>query len=291
MISVNMWKKRINMEKLRRIKYGLILLLFLPGCLDTPDPEIHFLSEIYYPELDYKIGKLDPAVKSEYWLNILDFSDKSDYDAGYIDYANQIDLSRFIDTAGRLLNHGRVVTNNYDNQWPFIVYSSSNDTIAYVLANILQSLGYTQVYFYSGGTTDWLENGGHLNLTYEGFKAWYNNHHPFEDTMQALIDIHPYSWYRGDSILSGHIPGAINIPAADLVESSGGSYAILDSGKILTDTITDLSAKIVVYHSMGNEELSNSFLWAAAELGYTNLYLFPDGYDQWLEHGQEITGK
>jgi len=270
---------------LHRLKYLLLIITLIPSCLNPEEEEVYFLSEIYFPELEYKIQKLSLADTSEFWINIIDFGTAEDFEAGHINFAQNIPLPNLVDSGGFLVNQGKVITANYDDRWDFVVYSSSNDTIAYHVANLIQSFGYRRVYYYTGGVDDWLENGAALQMTYEGFKKWYDQHYPFNDTMQSLIDVQDESWFNGNGPLMGHIPGAINIPAAMIADTTAGELSIVNDGVALTDTVRSKSAKIVVYTSGLASSMSESFLEAASLLGYTNLYQFPSGYEEWELHG------
>ncbi len=269
---------------LKKLQFLLLPVIFT-SCLKTPDEEVYFLSEIYFPEIKYKTGQLDSVYRSEFWINIIDFGNQEDYDAGFIDFARHIPLERLVDSSGYLVNQGKVITANYDDQWPFIVYSSSNDTIAFHIAHLIQALGYSRVYFYEGGPDDWQEHGAALNLTYKGFMDWYNTHHPFTDTLQFLVDVQPESWYNGSGPLEGHIPGAINIPAGTVADTLDNELVLVDDGKALTDTIPYDISKIVVYSSRECLSKEHAFLEAAQQLGYNQLYRFPSGYETWKEKG------
>ncbi|MEX2369489.1 MAG: rhodanese-like domain-containing protein [Bacteroidales bacterium] len=271
------------------LKYSLLLFLILvSSCIRTPDEEVYFLSEIYYSELRDLLVDLDESVRDEYWINFIDVGDREDYGDGYIRYAENLEMKFILDTAGVLINNGRAVKERFDEQRTCIVYSSTHDTVAYLAAQILQFLGYTKIYFYEGGITDWLAHGDYLNMTYHGFKSWHSGSFPFEDTLVALVDIHPDPWYRGLEVLEGHIPGAINIPADSLIKMENGTFSLVDEGKFLTENIPDRSARIVVYDSEGASDKSAGFLEAAGFLEYERVYLFQSGYNEWIANGNPV---
>ncbi len=268
---------------------AVILLLAAASCLRTPEPEIHYLSEIYYPELRGTVDHLDPDMRDLYWVNVIDLGDREDFNAGHIPFAENLELKFFIDTNGYIVNGGKAITQRYDDRWEFIIYSSSNDTIAYWAAKSIERLGYSRVRFYEGGPEDWQgTNGDFLHMNEAGFTDWYDTHFPFEDSMEVLVDVHPTSWFTGEEQLVGHLPGAVNIPAESLADTVDGSFTLKDGGVALTDSIPWRSARIVVYDSEDAKGMRAAFLAAAMELGYNNLYLFPGGYEVWLESGREL---
>jgi 3-mercaptopyruvate sulfurtransferase SseA len=124
---------------------------------------------------------------------------------------------------------------------------------------------------------------------YISFKEWHKEYYPFEDTLKAVVDIHPYAWFSGTSVLDGHIPGALNIPSDELVGSTGGVLSLKNEGAILTELIPDKEAKIIVYDSEGESERAQNFLWGARELNYNQLFLFQNGYDEWLLNGDSLS--
>lgn len=270
--------------------YSIFLLFLLPvSCIRAPDPEVHYLTEIYYQELRGTLQQLNPSMQENYWVNVIDLGDTEDFNAGHIPFAENIELHFFIDSSGYIVNGGKAITQRYDDTWEFVVYSSSNDTIAYWAAKAIERLGYSRVRFYTGGLEDWQKRyGDFLYMNEAGFTAWYNAHFPFEDTLEVLMDIHPASWFTGEEELAGHIPGAINVPVASLVDTVNGMLTLVDGGVALTGMVPDPSARIVVYDAENSREMVEAFMAAAMELGYNNLYLFPGGYEAWLGSGGEL---
>ncbi|MDF1572227.1 MAG: rhodanese-like domain-containing protein [Bacteroidales bacterium] len=267
----------------------IVLLLASASCIRTPDTEVFYLSEINYPELRGTINPLDPDMREQYWVNLIDLGDREDFNAGHLPFAENLELDFFIDTNGYIVNGGKAITQRYDDRWEFIIYSSSNDTIAYWAAKSIAQLGYSRVRFYKGGPEDWQGTHGDFLLMNEaGFTDWYDANFPFGDSLEVLVDVHPPSWFSGEEQLAGHLPGAENIPAASLVDTVDGVFTLKDGGMALTGRIPWRQARIVVYDSQGAEEMSKAFLAAAMELGYNNVYLFPGGYETWLECGREL---
>lgn len=270
--------------------FSIFFMAFLVvSCIRTPDTEVHYLSEIYYQELRGTVAQLEPSIRENYWVNLIDFGDMEDFNAGHIPFAENIELHFFIDSNGYIVNDGRAITQRFDDRWEFIVYSSSNDTIAYWAAKSIERLGYSRVRFYEGGLEDWQDRyGDYLHMNEAGFNSWYNTFYPFDDTLQVLVDVHPASWFSGEEELLGHIPGAVNIPISSLVDTVNGNLTLVDGGVALKEIVSGTSARIVVYDSENSREMSKAFMAAAMELGYDNLYLFPGGYDAWIANGWEL---
>jgi rhodanese-related sulfurtransferase len=107
-------------------------------------------------------------------------------------------------------------------------------------------------------------------VNYDELKAWINNS---ED--MVLIDVRPAADFS-----AGHLQNAINIDLSALVSSDG---KLINNGEALTSVVTDKSKKIVAYcFGYGNDEI---FANAAIALGYTKVYRYADGTDDWSEHG------
>jgi rhodanese-related sulfurtransferase len=116
--------------------------------------------------------------------------------------------------------------------------------------------------FGCGGDSD--ENGVE-KVEYDELKIWQS------DGDVQFIDVRPAEDYA-----SGHIQDAINIDLADLVDASG---KLIDNGAALTSVIADKSTRIVIYcFGYGNDK---TFAEAAVELGYSNVYRYEWGTNEW----------
>lgn len=274
---------------IKRSMYILSIVMFT-SCLRTPESEQTYRTSIYYPELSARISGLSLSNKANNWLYIIDFGNKISYDSGYIDFAENIEFRLLVDSSGHVVNNGRVIKERYDNQWPFVIYSSSNDTIAFYIARLIQAFGFQKIYYYEGGIKDWYTvNGDYLCINYSAFKTWYDANFPFGDSLQSLVDIHPSNWFEGSNVLAGHIPGALNIPTATLADTSGNTFTILNRGLALREKIPDPGTRIILYYSEGQAERAYTFIRAARELGYYRIYLFKNGYNVWLEEGNSFS--
>lgn len=104
----------------------------------------------------------------------------------------------------------------------------------------------------------------------------------------TLIDSRSYERYAGlkepKYEKAGHIPGAVNYHAKKVFNRFGewqeksalqGHFSALDQ-----------SENIIVSCGSGNSACLNAV--ALLEAGFTNVSLFPGGYGEWLDKGQEI---
>lgn len=266
-----------------------LLFVLAASCIRTPEPEIHYFQEIYYPEIKKSVQNLDTTLRDQYWVNVIDFGDRADFNAGHIPFAENIELDFFIDSNGYIVNAGRAITQRYDDRWEFIVYSSSNDSIAYWAAKAIERLGYSRVRFYVGGLRDWQQtHGDFLHMNETGFTSWYNAHFPFDDSLDVLVDVQPSAWFTGEEELAGHIPGAVNIPVASLVDTVNGVFSLVDGGSALSGVVPYTSARIVLYDTDKSRKMSEAFMAAASMMGYDSLYLYPNGYETWVDKGREL---
>ncbi|MCF8224935.1 MAG: hypothetical protein K9J30_03565 [Bacteroidales bacterium] len=267
----------------------VIFMLMISGCLETEDPEVHFLREIMYDEFKDYIAILDNPENTDFQLNVVDIREKTDYLSGHIRNSVNIETNLVIDTAGYVVNQARALTERFDKQTPILFYSHQDDTIVYTMAKLAQLLEFKQVYFYEGGIEEWQNiHGNYLNILYTAFKAWHQNHFPFENRAEVLIDIHPSTWYHGIEVLEGHIPGALNLPVDSLVEFTGEEWSLINGGKFLTDSLSYRSARMIIYDTGETAEQAEYFLKAVQTLGYTHLFLFSNGYDEWISNGNQL---
>jgi thiosulfate/3-mercaptopyruvate sulfurtransferase len=98
------------------------------------------------------------------------------------------------------------------------------------------------------------------------------------DTVR-LIDAMPESHYRGDMVLydrSGHIPGALNVPASKLLDESG-RYRSLD--ELTTLLNGDRNTRAITYCGGGISASSDAFI--LTRLGFTNVAVYTASLQEW----------
>ena len=146
-------------------------------------------------------------------------------------------------------------------------------------------LGYTNVYRYEWGVKEWVDNN-YLVIEYESFKKWHEGKLPFDDGENYLIDDLPEQWYTGEDTdhPGGHIPGAINLP----IDLWGDGDGPVNDGKAFTDIVTNKDAKVVIY--CGNSKCGKSLtgVKVAVELGYSNVFRYQGGWQEWQDEGNEL---
>ncbi len=272
----------------KKFIFAIFGILLLAGCLRTESTEPYYLQEIYFSELAGKVYSLADSTRDRYWIHLIDFRTREEFDAGHLPNAVNVPLSFLMDTFGYIVNSGKAITERFDKEWPVAAYYQDEDSIIYLVARTIRGLGYSQVSYYTGGIEDWqIENAEPLIMEYDGFLSWQAHFDP-ADTMTFLVDIHPSTWYEGAEVLQGHIPGAINIPAGSLLDTTGGSYKLVDNGKALVEPIPYTNSTLVVYDSENTGSLGMVFLRAAADLGYNRVFYFPEGYNLWVEGGNPL---
>jgi thiosulfate/3-mercaptopyruvate sulfurtransferase len=95
----------------------------------------------------------------------------------------------------------------------------------------------------------------------------------------SLIDAMPASHYRGDMVLyerSGHIPGASNTPASDLLDESG-LYRSQDELAALLHG--DYNNRSITYCGGGISASSNAFIMT--RLGFTDVAVYIASLQEW----------
>jgi thiosulfate/3-mercaptopyruvate sulfurtransferase len=95
----------------------------------------------------------------------------------------------------------------------------------------------------------------------------------------SLIDALPESHYRGDMVLyerTGHIPGASNIPASELLDESG-RYRPHDELAALLNG--DRNARAITYCGGGISASSNAFIMT--RLGFTDVAVYIASLQEW----------
>lgn len=122
-----------------------------------------------------------------------------------------------------------------------------------------EKLGYTNIKVYAQGFPDWKKNGGIVAVTVPHLKKMMDR-----DTKMVIVDSRP----KARKYDKGHIPGAISIPDRSF-------SSMLD--KLPADKATPL------YFYCGGMKckLSPKSAQKAMDLGYTKVYIVPEGYPGW----------
>ena len=101
-----------------------------------------------------------------------------------------------------------------------------------------------------------------------------------DDSAVSLIDTLPEAFYRGEQTLyarPGHIPGASNICAVDLLDESG-RYRPHDELAAIFDG--DRNARTITYCGGGIAASSNAFIMT--RLGFTDVAVYTASLQEWV---------
>lgn len=229
-------------------------------------------------------GQLKAMMDDGEDLVVIDVRLPDEYAAGHLPDAVNIELRALVAEDGSLVDGGKVLLDAVADKGTRIMaycfgYGNDKD-----FADAALELGYANVYRYSWGTNDWVAHD-YLVIEYSAFKKWHDAKHPFDDE-NYLFDVLPEAWYTGDDPdhPGGHIPGAIGLP----VELWGDASGPVDDGKAFTDLVVDKGAKVVIY--CGNPVCGKSHVGAATavQLGYTNVFRYPGGWQEWQDEGNAL---
>jgi len=259
---------------------SLVLLgsfYMLQGCDQPTNPATEATYE------DIKGWMADDSVQ----MTIIDVRPDSDYAAGHIQDAIHIELTTFVDANGNLVDEGEALTSVVTDKSKMIITYCVGYGKDKTFAEEAVKLGYTNVYYYAGGTENWSANGDYYVIEYSAFKTWHDAKYPFDDGKNFLFDTLPVDWYTGDDLAhpGGHIPGAINIP----IETWYANGTLVDGGKVFSDIVTDKTAKVIIYCGDPACGKSLSGAIAAVSMGYTNVFRFQGGQQVWRDSGNDLT--
>jgi len=260
---------------------GLVLLGALARCGSDAE-EGGTVQEVTYEELKASIDAGEDFV-------LIDVRTPADWAAGHIQNAINIPLDTLVDKNGALVGGGKALTDAVSDKGRKIVAYCFGYGNYLTFAEAALELGYSKVYRYEWGTGEWADSRhDYLVIEYAGFKAWLDASTPFESGKDYLIDVLPVEWYTGDDPAhpGGHIPGAINIPI-ELIATSDG--ALVDGGKALTEVVKAKDATLVIY--CGNPACGKSLVGVkkAVELGYTKVFRYQGGWQEWQDEGNALT--
>lgn len=263
---------RSKQKPARKIVFLLTLLAslcLLPGCFNVII-------------VDY--DELKDMMKNNKDLVIIDVRTHMEWSAGHIQDAINIRYEDFLDNSGEIIDETALTSVVPDKSTPIVTYCFGYGK-ADTFAEKALELGYTSVYVYSDGTADWDQQTDYYVIEYDALEAWYSASCPFDDD-NVLLDVLPVAWYTGDDVAhpGGHIPGAINIWSEYFYSTTG----LVNDGTALTDVVTNKNAKLIIYCGDINCGLSKNGCLGALELGYTNVYRYQGGWQEWQDKGNDL---
>lgn len=193
-----------------------------------------------------------------------------------------------------------------DAEAKIVLYDEGSQRAASKAWFVLHYLGHEHVYILQGGFSSWQESGGNIvqevqqvsPVTYEvklrtevavtlaEVKA------QMAEGGTQLIDSRAPDRYTGRKepkyAKAGHIPGALNYHAKEVLEESGAWKA----SELLQDHFAglDQAEEVIVSCGSGNSACMN--LVALKEAGYENVKLFAGGFSEWItdDINEVITG-
>lgn len=173
------------------------------------------------------------------------------YDVGHIPTAINIPETQFDKLAPQLLPA--------DKAAPIIFYCQGFDCdLSHKSAFKAEALGYTNIKVYAAGMPDWEAKGGLVAVSLAHIKKLMDEKADF-----LLIDSRPARTFE-----KGSIPGAINIPDTQFEK--------------MTDKLPTDKNKTLIFFCGGLKcDLSSKSAGKAKALGYTKVFIFPEGYPAW----------
>ena len=187
-----------------------------------------------------------------------------------------------------------------DRDSTVVVYDDAGGGIAARMWWMLRSLGHGAVYVLDGGWKIWVEESRPATTSippedptvFSGAATWTGTitaeQIETDRDNLLLIDARAPERFRGDEEpidpVAGHIPGAVNIPYAGNVESSGRFLRreILDE-RFATG---DVTKTVVSYCGSGVTACNN--LLALAAVGRTEALLYPGSWSDWGTSGRPV---
>ncbi len=218
-------------------------------------------------------------------MTIIDVRKPNEWAAGHIQDAINIQYENFLNDSGDIKDETALTSKVTDKSERIITYCfgyGKADTFAHKAVE----LGYRNVYYYTSGTNDWDKQDDYYVIEYSALKTWYDQYCPFDSGENYLVDVLPEDWYTGEDPAhpGGHIPGALHIWSEEFYSNG----ALVDNGTAFTSVVTNRSAKIVVYCGDYSCGLSKNAGVAAAELGYSDVYRYQGGWQEWQDEGNDL---
>lgn len=179
-----------------------------------------------------------------------------------------------------------------------------------MMAYSLARFGHNKVYVLDGGVDKWKEEGRPLtkvfpkveesDLTVEIHREYFVNYEEFK-TMKdredvILLDARPPAVYEGQGpwIKPGHIPGAINLPWATLMNNK--NKRLLKSDEEIQSIINEHSItkdKTIICSCGTGREATNEFILFKWYLRYPKVKIYEGSFTEWSSYPENptVTGK
>jgi thiosulfate/3-mercaptopyruvate sulfurtransferase len=178
--------------------------------------------------------------------------------------------------------------------------------VAYTLARF----GHNKVHVLDGGLDKWKQEGKPLtkvfprnqesDFTVEVRKEFYVEYEEFkkmkDDDNVVLLDARPSNVYEGQGpwIKPGHIPGAVNLPWASLMDDT--NKRLLKPDAEITSIVEGKGAvpgKTIICSCGTGREASNEFILFKWYLQYPTVKIYEGSFTEWSSYPENptVTGK
>jgi len=212
-------------------------------------------------------------------------------------------------------------TLGFEQDSPIVVYSESRPNNASAaaagdgleaafVAYSLARFGCRRMMILDGGLEQWRAEGRSLAQDFgESSSSGFTVEIPIDlfigyeecvrikdSTDVVLLDTRPAAWYeaQGPWRRSGHIPGAVNLPATRLLDANNTTL-LKPEGEIRT-ILAGLGitpGKTIICSCGTGRTATSVFLILKWYLGYPDVVMFEGGFTEWVSHteNETVTGK
>jgi thiosulfate/3-mercaptopyruvate sulfurtransferase len=204
-----------------------------------------------------------------------------------------------------------------DRSTPVVVYTGVGEFKKWgdgleqtMAAYTLARFGVKEVYVLDGGLDRWKKEKRPLSQDYPAVKkktfrpavrkdffVTYEDFLKLKDNDDVIVlDARPAAVYEGKGPwrLPGHIPGAVNLPWASLMDDS--NKALLKPEREVADILAKHGVtpeKTVICSCGTGREATNQFVLLAGYLGFKKVKLFEGSFTEWVQipGNRTVTGK
>jgi thiosulfate/3-mercaptopyruvate sulfurtransferase len=243
----------------------------------------------------------------------VDYDSKANYELGHIpgavlfDWKNDINdpLTRNVlskESCQKLLQNAGI-----DNDTTLLLYGDFNNWFAAFAFWVLNYYGYKDVRLFNGGRKKWLQEDRALtkdvpNYSKGNFAANEpdSNIRVFLDEVKRsvsapalkMVDVRSPKEFTGEILappeyptehaqLGGHIPGAVNIPCAQAVNDSDGTFKSTDELKQLYESKGITPDKEIIAYCRIGERSSHTWFVLKYLLGYPKVKNYDGSWTEW----------
>lgn len=254
------------------------------------DPKVRFVEVDYSPATSYMLGHIPGAVLFDWKRDIIDSSKR--------DVISKEDLEHLLQRIG------------VDNDTTLIVYGDLKNWFATFAFWIFKYYGFQDVRLMNGSRKKWFDENRPLSLDIPSyprgnFKASdpdksirvYMNYvkEALRSQDKVLVDVRTNEEYNGKTLapteysteygqMGGHIPGAVNVPWAKMVNEDGSIKSADELKKLYVSLNVTPDKEVITYCGIGERA---AYTWFVLKylLGYPNVKSY-DG--SWLEWGSTL---